>query len=1226
MQKNLLTLVSAVALLLTAAQPAAAAIAGTHTLTATATWTNPANEAALSQYLGVPKTFTITESGSSFELGTDFLGNFGATITLKYDSASGQLTFQNSNLGSYLDFDTFTSYGFGIANIDGDYVANSPTVAFSVDDDDNITLPDFSIVNTSGGNTILVKYTNVKIDGNPADGGDDSNDPVEYPASVTGEYTFTGTVTYNPENSATYESLVKDYIPATFDFTIESAYFDNFVGYDGYLFYSYDKTSGTITITSNVLSTCSSWYPGEYMGVQLGLADANGTWPGLKNNGGDILKIQVDAEGNLSIPDFTIVDRNHGNPVIATYTNCTVTKAGEGGGGEGGNEGEVGDFVPTLPDLGEYSVVGTYDLTVKPTTDFTTSGTNVTLQAEVIQAADGTFYIKETEYTDYFNGTLVAFSYADGAQLATFEQYCAGTAGSQYVWIAPFINTPELQNSYGFTFTAENGFTFNGTVGLGWLYSTSETQPEYTGEVLSAYYLVDCTPVEEPASYPAPGEFDGNYIYECADFTLEDESYASTFKANVPFTIAYISNNLNVQNFLGLASVGTDYNQETGIITLNTNYWRDGTTWIGIAPVEGGGWKGLSGNKMQIKVGEDKSITIPDFDIVTFNGATVLSTIAKYRSGTVKEDDGTGGDEEEEKSFAGTYALVGTKYEYPAGTSGEAIESALNFNLVINDNNQITSIAGYTLSDEEISNNRNKGIAEGDQLVLEASFSAGVMWQQSTLGSGDNATNFTESWLLGGPDITGWDQSSADNKVVFTLDEDGNYSLAPFTLWHRYQKINESENTEWVYDLVFKWDDTPYAEFADPEIEGFWSIPLNDHYQGSSSLKEFTGKYAVTIEGESIKFASDDSDYDIVGEFVDATTISFSKALIVPATYALYQVPYLNTTETDEMGELDFQESITATYNAAEGTITFPENSGIAYGRFKNGELSYWDAAYDFTAPATKSGNFTPELTISNVSYQVGTSSISVTVDVAANHFSVNDVDSWKAEITEMFSDKEAERDWTEVTYVAATVENGVATFEIGGLSNGNHDITFALVAYAADNEVIATSNSRALSVVVGPNISIRNIQASATDIDENTETGSITVEFSATFSGFDAATATFKGRLTDNKATEDADPVYVAATVDEGNVTVLITDLAKGTYDYTIALVAYDGDEELAVSNNLQFVATVDDVTSVSDAIFDATGEVRFYDLRGVEIANPQPGNIVIRVSANGAEKVIIK
>lgn len=333
--------------------------------------------------------------------------------------------------------------------------------------------------------------------------------------------------------------------------------------------------------------------------------------------------------------------------------------------------------------------------------------------------------------------------------------------------------------------------------------------------------IIACGSSAANAAYPAPYGFDGYYSFIAADCDIDPE-YAGVLSSEFEFFITTgegvdvktqeVYYFYQVKDFLMAGSVfNASYDEETGVLALMSNTLQIGESsiYLGLAPADGG-WTGLgslNGNMLKFQVGEDGSVTIPPFSLITFEGATQTGVVASYADITVKSTQAPEPEEPGEiKNFEGTYPVVGLKYEYPDGVDAEPVISEFNFDVVINSNNQITSIAGYTLDEEEIANGRNEGVAVGDELVLEAAMFNGVKWEM--VGQTDEEPGFMESLLFGGPDIYEWDQLSPTNRLVFTLSDDGTYSLSTFTLWYRHQIENASGNNEIVRDLVFKWEET----------------------------------------------------------------------------------------------------------------------------------------------------------------------------------------------------------------------------------------------------------------------------------------------------------------------------------------------------------------------------------------------------------------------------------
>ena len=180
-------------------------------------------------------------------------------------------------------------------------------------------------------------------------------------------------------------------------------------------------------------------------------------------------------------------------------------------------------------------------------------------------------------------------------------------------------------------------------------------------------------------------------------------------------------------------------------------------------------------------------------------------------------------------------------------------------------------------------------------------------------------------------------------------------SATEFNPWDVY-------NAFYVYGTSESGSEPEGGEYGDASIEGAWQFTLDGHYLGSFSLGEFSETFIATLDGNTVTFESTGSQYNIVAEFTAENTLTFKKALVgsPESTYGLWQSPYVNKNGADDLEDLT-EESFTAVYNSFNGTLTFPEGSGLEYGYFNNatGDLSYWDDAFDFVA-AKKDGGQAP--------------------------------------------------------------------------------------------------------------------------------------------------------------------------------------------------------------------------------------------------------------------------
>lgn len=148
------------------------------------------------------------------------------------------------------------------------------------------------------------------------------------------------------------------------------------------------------------------------------------------------------------------------------------------------------------------------------------------------------------------------------------------------------------------------------------------------------------------------------------------------------------------------------------------------------------------------------------------------------------------------------------------------------------------------------------------------------------------------------------------------------------------------------------------GDFANPAIEGEWEFTLDGHYLGEESLGTFTETFLATLNGNTVTFESTKSAYDMVADFTNENILQFRQVAVgAPAIFTLTQSPYVNVSGINNLDELTLEE-FNATFDDINGTITFPEGSGLRYGVFtKDGELYEWYDAFDFVGCAVRPGS-----------------------------------------------------------------------------------------------------------------------------------------------------------------------------------------------------------------------------------------------------------------------------
>ena len=288
--------------------------------------------------------------------------------------------------------------------------------------------------------------------------------------------------------------------------------------------------------------------------------------------------------------------------------------------------------------------------------------------------------------------------------------------------------------------------------------------------------------------------------------------------------------------------------------------------------------------------------------------------------------------------------------------------------------------------------------------------------------------------------------------------------------WVAYidEKYTQMEGYFDIYDLEGAIKDESHETTPSDatSMEGNWEIPLYDHYQVDYSLGEFIGKYTVTVDGANALFVdSFGDDRNIAGTLLaDGISFVIGKTQVGPdAANALFQVPYINSLDTDDVNSLELVESLTATYDAKEGTLTFPANSGIAYAlcNSETGVISYIQEAYDFNGVGRKvaAEATAASITIGDPVVEAGEGYFTVTLATQLSNFSSEDA-TFKAVFTDLDT-ANATPVSVDAEYAAGVVSAilGTDVDGKGELTDGTYSYSVVLQAYDADGKLIATSN-----------------------------------------------------------------------------------------------------------------------------------------------------------------------
>lgn len=333
------------------------------------------------------------------------------------------------------------------------------------------------------------------------------------------------------------------------------------------------------------------------------------------------------------------------------------------------------------------------------------------------------------------------------------------------------------------------------------------------------------------AAYPEQGDFDGHYTF-AADVKLENQAYAPYVKGSFNFAIATSDYGTVITDFM-VPNIYTEYDSGTGELTLTTNYGKFGYSNLGFADADAT-WTGMGtmyGSLLKWQIGEDGSISVPDFTLVDFSKysttgkVTVVARISGCEVGinTDVPDDEPGDDEQE--LFEGRYVFTArqTTYNYVRDEDGqttldsEVVEDGYRLVFEINEYNQMHVFDEYALLRQHINTLRNRGVTANGVYRLDTDTYNGVEWVYNT--AVEDAAS-TDAKLFGGSGTDNWIQGQT--AVVLTRKDDGTFSLRPFTLWQRTMEdmvgAEDVVNRVRVLRPIRKWDNIEFESYSSAAV------------------------------------------------------------------------------------------------------------------------------------------------------------------------------------------------------------------------------------------------------------------------------------------------------------------------------------------------------------------------------------------------------------------------
>lgn len=475
-----------------------------------------------------------------------------------------------------------------------------------------------------------------------------------------------------------------------------------------------------------------------------------------------------------------------------------------------------------------------------------------------------------------FSGSL-AYNAANIPSTATIQAIFKNANGGNDLT----LDVTENPQSFSFTDLENGEYKYNVTLQA----LTSDGNALITSSAQTITFTVDVAPT---ASYPAFKDLLGVYNFS-SQLSFESNAPANLqnfLGSSFTFTLTSPNPDSNTGTISGFLfednSCAVEYDPETGVLTYKGVYkaFPNGIGNIYFAPE--GNYTGFSpnvANYPKFQISPEGEWSMKPLQIGTC--AALAGPFTEY--GEYSNIVITSGTVEEETNFEGTYTFTGTKYTYNADKSIAETEQNNTLTVKINNNNQVVEIMGYELTAQQVEWDYNAGKGKGDVYTLVSGPYTGVNFAQKELGENLVINND----LIGGSSIASYDQD--EDAIVITKNEDGTYSIAPFTIWNKTQEYvdpsDTSKGTTFVNTLLYRWEEGEAQEqvsFAGTyELTGTY-YNYTDGQQTSTSDGSFT--FEINSANQIVQIAGTTIDkYDLadgrnIGE-ADGNILTWSASM-----------------------------------------------------------------------------------------------------------------------------------------------------------------------------------------------------------------------------------------------------------------------------------------------------------------------------------------------------------
>lgn len=468
-----------------------------------------------------------------------------------------------------------------------------------------------------------------------------------------------------------------------------------------------------------------------------------------------------------------------------------------------------------------------------------------------------------------------------------------------------------------------------------------------------------------------------------------------------------------------------------------------------------------------------------------------------------------------------------------------------------------------------------------------------------------------------------------DYYITFTVDDDGNITMPDFTVI----KYNDNNHTA---SIVAKYSNVVITK-AGSDVGGGGGggetpEPFNavGTHEFNYFKTDYTNPNASVTSQEILKLViNEDNQYTEIGGFpVNSTLIEYGydQGTVRSNSWTVDLSAPFNVIDIDfETGAGIF------VYGPNIDGEDGPETGSQLVLSYNNGEYSLsdftiWQKTYETTTGETdEEGNVSsetetkwtllckwssqgvasePALILNDATVlSVGPTSADIQIDYTAVNLPEN------VSIVAMFNDDAKD-------YYFDTVLTQPSVIKIGGFEeNTSYNVTLALYAFegtpGVDGNIIAMSEETVLAIktIATPSIEL----TSAEVVSYSGRKAQIKIEYNAQNVPEDA--------IIYASYVDFENEIYEMDEILESPSYYMVTGLQEGkSYNFTVSLFLFQDTTMIAESNEMN----VSFKTSGISSIGSENGNVRYFNLQGVEIAKPEKGEILIKIENGKAYKVI--